>query len=234
MNEFTGFPAEALGFYKDIEKHNETAWFEAHRGEFMEHVIAPAQAFITSLGERLQVLRPGLQFDTNHTGRGSFKKIHTDRRFNKDRPPFKTYAQMILWEGPQKVRKENSCLLVHFDPDRVMLACGLKYFERGTLKQYRAEVSADKYGKALARTLKDVRGAGYSVGDLHYKRVPRGIDPEHPRGELLKYNAMYAHRSFSVPESSLHTANFVEFCAEHFAAMMPLHNWCVELLRRGA
>lgn len=232
MSEFQGFPAEALGFYQDIAENNDQAWFQAHRSEFMDHVIAPCQAFITAMGERLQGLRPKVQFDTNHNGRGSFKKIHTDRRFNPDRDPFKTYAQMIFWEGPLKVRKENACFLVHFDPDKVVLSAGLKYFERSTLKGYRESVLADGHGKRLAAAVRKVTKAGYSMGDLHYKGVPRGVDPDHKRAELLRHNALYAYRSFPLPDS-FHDAAFLDFCEEHFQAMLPVHDWCVKLLKRS-
>ena len=232
MSEFAGFPAEALGFYRDIAEHNDQAWFADHRAGFLEHVIAPCQTFITALGERLGQKRPQLKFSTDYNGRGSFKKIHTDRRFNPDRAPFKTYAQMIFWEGPLKVRKENVCFLVHFDPERVVLSSGLKYFERGTLKAYRESVLADGHGKRLAAVVRKVEKAGYSVADVHLKSVPRGVDPEHPRAELLRYNAIYAWRSFDVPDS-FHGPGFLDFCEEHFDAMLPMHDWCVKLLKRA-
>jgi uncharacterized protein (TIGR02453 family) len=232
MSEFAGFPAEALGFYQDIAEHNDQAWFKDHRSEFMDHVIGPCQAFITDLGARLQARRPKIQFDTNHNGRGSFKKIHTDRRFNPDRAPFKTYAQMIFWEGPLKVRKENVCFLVHFDPDKVVLSSGLKYFERDTMKGYRASVLADGHGKRLASVARKMEKGGYSLGDVHFKKVPRGVAPDHPRGGLLRHNALYAYRSFPLPET-FHTAGFLDFCEEHFEAMLPMHDWCVKLLKRS-
>ena len=30
---------------------------------------------------------------------------------------------------------------------------------------------------------------GYQLSGEHYKRVPRGYDPEHPHAELLRYNS---------------------------------------------
>ena len=233
MGDFQGFSPAALDFYRGIAAHNDTDWFAANRQVFMEEVIGPAQRFIEALGSDLMGLRPCIQYDVNHTGRGSFKKIHTDRRFNKDRPPFKTYAQMIFWEGPLKVRKENACCMVTFDPGRVVLSAGLKYFERGTLKRYRSDVAGDQHGAGLANIVREAQGAGYTVGGSHYKRVPRGTAPDHPRADLLRHNALFAERRFTPEEAGLHSAGFVDFCASHFAAMLPVHDWCVSLLHRG-
>ena len=74
--------------------------------------------------------------------------------------------------------------------------------------------------------------AGYSLGDVHYKTVPRGMDADHPRAELMRHNALYAYKSFPVPDS-FYTGEFVAFCEQHFDAMAPMHDWCVKLLKRA-
>ena len=90
MTAFQGFPRGALAFYDGISARNTRDWFEKHRDQFESDVVGPARAFIETIGPELQNLSAGVQFSPNHTGRGSFKKIHTDQRFQKGRDPFKT------------------------------------------------------------------------------------------------------------------------------------------------
>jgi uncharacterized protein (TIGR02453 family) len=233
MMAFTGFPVEALQFYADIAQHNDRAWFEAHRETYMTHVIEPAQAFINTLGEALQAVAPGVGYDPNHTGRGSFKKIHTDQRFQKGRDPFKTYAQMIFWKGPLPQKKANAVFGVTIKPDTIALFTGLKYFDGKGVKAYRAAAADPTRGKALGDIVKTLKAQGYGVGDVHYKRVPRGYDPEHPNAELLRHNAIYATHSGPVPDA-FHSAAFVDWCLDHFKAMAPIFEWSVALLERAA
>jgi uncharacterized protein (TIGR02453 family) len=230
MLDFTGFPEAALAFYDGISAHNNREWFQKRRTDYMSHVVEPAQAFIRTIGPELQLLSAGVQFDPNHTGRGSFKKIHTDQRFQKGRDPFKTYCQIFFWEGPHKTKKSNSAFMLHFDPEKVALAVGLKYFDgSNVLKGYRNAVIDKKRGSALASVVSELKSAGYELGDQHYKRIPRGYDPEHKNGDLLRYNAIYAYRSEPVP-NEFFGVDFLEYCMGHYRSMAPLHAWCVDLL----
>ena len=228
---FEGFPKASLRFYRSIARHNDRTWFEAHRADYDRHVVAPAAAFIEQLGPQLQALRPGVGFDPNHTGRGSFKRIHTDQRFVKDRPPYKTYAQMIFWEGPLKTKKANSCFKVHFDPDRVVVGAGLTYFDGpAVLKAYRNAVIDPARGGALADVVGALRSAGCTLGREHYKRVPRGYDPEHAHADLLRHDALYASFATEPVPPEFHAPDLVDWCMAQFELMAALHAWCVDLL----
>ena len=231
---FSGFPPETFEFYAALAQAQDKAWFEAHRADYMAHVIEPAQAFIEALGDRLQTERSAVGYSPNHTGRGSFKKIHTDQRFNKGRDPFKTYAQMIFWEGPLKTKKENSCFIVTLAPGKVSLGAGLKYMESATLKEYRRQAGDERRGGQLRAAVEGARSAGCHVGDAHYKRVPRGFDPAHVNADLLRHNALYAWAEAAPPPDVVHGPGFVDWCVDGFEAMNPVHDWCVDVLQAVA
>lgn len=227
--QFRGFPKAARTFYRNVARHQDRDWFDRHRDDYMSQVIEPAQSFIDTLGEHLAANHPGIGFDPNHTGRGSFKKIHTDQRFQRNRPPFKTYAEMIFWEGPLKTRKANSVFSVRFDPDALMLSAGLKYFEGKFVHHYRKEAASADRGAALASAIQTAMDAGYEMGGEHYKRLPAGIEDDHPNGRWLRHNAIYAHRSTPIPKE-FHGPAFVDYCMDAFEALDPLHRWCVDAL----
>ncbi|MCA9546734.1 MAG: DUF2461 domain-containing protein [Myxococcales bacterium] len=227
---FEGFPTAALDFYAGVAAHNDPVWFEAHREAYDGAVVAPSQAFIEALGQRLQALRPEVGYSPNHTGRGSFKKIHTDRRFNPDRPPFKTYAQMIFWEGPLAQKKANSVFKVHFEPGKVVVGAGLWYFDGKLLKAYRAAVADDATGAPLQALVDALAAKGYAIGHSHYQRVPRGYAADHPRAGLLKHDGLFARFTASPPPAAFHRADFVDWALDHCEALAPLHGWCVDFL----
>jgi uncharacterized protein (TIGR02453 family) len=227
---FTGFPDATLRFYADVAQNNTREWYADHRERYVTDVIAPAQAFIEALGARLREWRPEIGYDVDPNGKGSFKKLHTDQRF-RDRPPLKTYAQIIFWEGPLPARKANSTFMVTFAPGRVALGAGLMYFEADTLRAYREAVAHETTGLRLADAVAAAEQGGYVVEGRHYKTVPRGYPADHPRGELLKFNAISASRDEPVP-AEFGTAAFVDWCLERFEPVRPLHDWCVDLLGR--
>lgn len=232
MSAFSGFPPQALQFYADVARTQSREWFDAHRDAYMTHVIEPAQAFITALGAALQPIAPGTQYDPNHTGRGSFKKIHTDQRFQKGRDPFKAYAQIFFWKGPVKQKKANAVFMVTFNPEAVTLAAGVKYFDGKLVKAYRNAAADPVHGAALADIVGGLRARGYAIQGQHYKNVPRGFDSAHPNADLLRHNAMYSTHKIDIP-AAFHTAGFVDWCLGHFEAMAPLFGWSVDFLERA-
>lgn len=230
---FRGFPEDALGFYADIARHNDRAWFEGQRERFMSQVVEPARAFILTLGPQLAQLSPGTGFDPDHNGRGSFKKIHTDQRFQQGREPFKTQAQLIFWNGPLAQKKANPVYFVQFEPGEVMLAAGLKYFDGKLVKAYRDAVADPTEGSALAEAVRRVEGLGYTLAGEHYQNVPKGFPADHPHARLLKHDAVYAVHRGPVP-TELHGPEFVAWCMAHFTRMEPLFAWTVAFLNRVA
>ncbi len=227
---FAGFPDAALAFYADVARNNTREWYQDNRDRFLRDVVEPSQAFIEALGARLQQWRPELDYDVDPNGRGSFKKIHTDVRF-RDRPPLKTYAQIMFWEGPLSVRKANSTFTVTFAPGRVALGAGLRYLERDELRAYREAVANEVTGLRLAAAVDEAEKGGFTLEGRHYKRGPRGYPVDHPRAELLKFNAIWASLDEDVPPE-FGTADFVDHCLEKLAPTRALHAWCVDLLDR--
>jgi uncharacterized protein (TIGR02453 family) len=229
---FEGFAPDTLAFYADITAHNDRAWFESQRDRFAQSVLAPSKAFITTLGPRLAQLSPHTGFDPDHNGRGSFKKIHTDQRFQQGREPFKTSAQFIFWNGPLPQKKANAVYFVQIGPHEVVLAAGLKYFEGKLVKAFRDVVVHPVEGPRLAAAVQAVEAAGYTLEGTHYQNVPKGFPADHPNARLLKHDAIYASLHAPVPPA-LFTPGFVDWCLGHFAQMAPLFDWSVSFLHKA-
>jgi uncharacterized protein (TIGR02453 family) len=227
---FGGFSKRTLTFLKGLKLHNDKQWFEEHRGDYERHFVAPAQAFVMAMGPRLEELAPGIGFDPNHTGRGSVKKIFTDQRFARDRPPFKTWLDVIFWQGPLKAKKDNAVFFFRLLPDLLVLGAGIKGFTPEVLRAYREAVVDNRRGGALQRILDKLLACDdYHLGGVSYKNVPHGFKPQHPRADLLKHGGLHVWFETKMPDETFSDA-LLDYAYVHYQRLAPLHRWCVRLL----
>ena len=88
MNRQTGdegdidysFTDGTLKFFKGLDRNNSKAWFEKHREEYDTHVLDPARAFVTDMGERLLELSPNIIAEPK-VNRSLFR-LNRDTRFS--------------------------------------------------------------------------------------------------------------------------------------------------------
>ncbi|MDP3939869.1 MAG: DUF2461 domain-containing protein [Deltaproteobacteria bacterium] len=226
---FSGFPKEALQFFKAIKKNNNRKWFEAHKKEYEANVLAPAEAFVSMLGPRLRSLSRDIRFDPRTSGTGSVKRIYRDTRFSKHKTPYKTYLGILFWQGNRKAKKENPGFLFHLDADGGRLFAGLYGFPPDYLKAYRESVDDSRRGKELARVLESIaKKPGYTTGEPSYKRVPQGYAADHPRAELLRHGNLYA-LSPRIPASTVSSPKLLDACFMHCKVMAPLVGWMAKV-----
>lgn len=231
LSGFSGFPRAAVSFLEDLAQNNDKAWFEKHRGVFEEKVLAPARSFVLEMGWRLKELSPEIIADPR-VNRSLFR-LNRDTRFSRDKTPYKTHLALWFWEGPGK-RMECSGYYFHLEPPELMLGVGLYCFPEPMLKEYRRSVVHPRHGPALARAIRQVSRKGpSSLGGRHYKRTPRGFDPQDPNASLLLHNGLYAAVWSAIPPE-LYSSALVDYCFERFKDMSPLHHWLLALTRRVA
>jgi uncharacterized protein (TIGR02453 family) len=231
MASFPGFPKECATFWVELARHNDKTWFQRNRTAYERFVLGPSRRFVAAMGERLQTISP--RISAVPAVNGSLFRIHRDTRFSPDKRPFKTHMGIYFWEGDGK-RWECSGYYFHLEPPELMLAVGIYVFPKDLLTAYRSAVVNDKRGRQLARIIRRVTAsAGYSVGGEHYKRVPRGYDPEHQRANLLRYKGLHAVSRAEIPEE-LHTPAILDYCFEKWRDMSPLHAWLVKLTQTAA
>lgn len=225
---FQGFTPQTVKFFNELRQHNNRAWFQERKPLYDREVLAPSRAFVAAMGERLQKIAPLVSAEPKVNQ--SLFRIYRDVRFSQDKSPYKTHLGVWFWEGPGP-RMECSGFYFHLDPPKVMLAVGMHCLPKFLLPPFRQAVADDNLGARLERAVAKVRRAGYEVGGLKYKRVPRGFDPEHPRQELLRYDSLWAAWEVDIPPE-LYTAELPAWCLPHFKAMLPLHQWLLELTVR--
>ena len=91
MSQPSPFSQELFDFFRDLRDNNRKEWFEANRERYEAHVLEPSKVFVLAFRSRLREVSPHFQAEPTVRG-GSLFRIHTNRRFNPDRPPYKTHA----------------------------------------------------------------------------------------------------------------------------------------------
>ncbi|WP_033252511.1 DUF2461 domain-containing protein [Kitasatospora phosalacinea] len=201
MNDFRGWPAEALEFYEHLEADNSKTFWAAHRAVYDEAVRAPMEALLARLEPEFG---PGKVFRPNR-----------DVRFSADKSPYKTHVGGYLESGGY----------VQLSADG--LACGLGYYHLASdqLARYRAAVAEDVPGAELERVVAAVRAAGPQVvGRDSLKTAPRGVAKDHPRIELLRHKGLIAWQEWE-PAAWLGTAQAYGRITGFLHAAAPLHEW---------
>ncbi len=227
MSDFPGFPRQAIEFFRQIAENNNREWFAEHKAEFTQHVQDPAQDFVVALGTRLQTISQGIRFDTALNGSGSIMRIYRDIRFSKDKSPYKTWQGLRFWEG--KTRKQlASGIFFGFDAEGGGIHVGQHTFDKDFLARFREAVDQEATGRELQKTVDGLGAAGVTINGEQLKRVPRGYDPDHARGDLLKYKALYAS-SEGLTVEQLCSPQLVDICMDHVTRMAPLHHWLVKI-----
>ena len=220
---FTGFSKQSLTFLDKLARNNERDWFHANRDMYEAELLGPAKDFVVAMGDRLFSLSPDINAEPRVNG--SIRRIARDIRFSPNKKPYKEYFDFFFrYAGASK---EGPGYFLRVTPKKMWVGGGAYVFDKAVLPKYRDAVAADKSGAALEAAVKKLRKAGIEVGGEHYKRVPRGYDAEHPRGELLRHAGLYGMLEFKIPKEYFSPA-FATFCTKHFKKIAPLNEWIVD------
>lgn len=203
---FTGFPAAALDFYDDLEIDNSKSFWDANKPVYTDSVLAPMKALVAELEAEF--------------GRAKIFRPYRDVRFSGDKTPYKTHQGAFL------PRAEETGYYIEVSARGVRLGAGFYHASPDRLAGYREAVAADGSGRQLSAIVNKLRSAGFDIGGDRLKTRPRGIDPGHPRLELLRHRSLVAGRLLGF-DPVIHSAELVEVVRADFRALSPLVDWVV-------
>ena len=216
---FAGFDERLPAWLRRLERHNDKAWFEAHRDEYQALYLEPAQAFVAAVGA---LLPKGYRAEPKING--SIMRIHRDVRFSKDKSPYKPVLHLIFARGSGPARREPA-FYFYLSGRSAGVAAGLFGFDDRQLARYREAVSNGRRAATLRRAIEKVRKAGpYELGSPSLKRVPRGFDPDDPNADLLRHKGLSLRFEFPSTDP-LFTGGAAAFAAVRFAELRPLPDW---------
>jgi len=185
---FTGFSKKGHAFFKELSKRQDRDWFKAHKSDYETLWVEPIKALLEGLLPAVGKAYKGLPIKEPKIFR-----IQRDVRFAKDKSPYKTnIAAMIgLDTGPGDEEFGGAAAIyMHFGLEDIA-AAGHWMLPGPDLEKFRKLIIDEEDGAELAKRVKKLQARGFEVASFEaLKRVPKGFDPEHPRGELLKLKGL--------------------------------------------
>lgn len=190
------FTTQTLSFLRRLRRHNDRAWFQAHRDEYETHVRAPMLGFIEHMHRELPSLAPDLQASPKI----SLYRIHRDTRFSANKAPYKSHVAAIF---PHRILPKHvgAGLYLEVSPDRVLIGGGVYAPDTQPLSWIRNRLDADlDTFRAIVESASFRRTFGTLDGE-RLLRVPRGFPADHPGAEYLRLKQFLAG-STRPPESA--------------------------------
>lgn len=232
------FTPATFKFLRNLARHNERPWFEAHRAEYEEHVKAASLRLIGDMAGPLRAISRQLVADARPVG-GSLFRIYRDTRFSKNKAPYKTHIGISFFHAATQRtarglagnaalgRLDAPVLYLHVEPGACFTGGGIWHPQAPTLKRLR-EFMIDN--PRSWQKLKSARAFKryFELSGESLARPPRGFPADHPLLEDLKRTDIVA--SAELTEREVGGTALVGALTARFRAMRPLLEWlCMAL-----
>lgn len=224
LGRFEGFADERLSFFRALTKHQDRTWFVAHKLEYEEGWQKPMVALLGEAREKLDKVYRHCEL-----AEPKVMRIYRDVRFSKDKSPYKTWiGGAVSVASTSKMHEAPAALYLHVGLENGRSTCfgaaGVYGMMPDVLARYRKALLDEKRGREVAGVVAKLRKKGLRVGAMEtMKKVPRGIDPEHPRADLLMKKGLIV--SFEAPLAKITKRALVDWAVEHARAAVPLVEW---------
>lgn len=226
--EFRGFSKQTLPFLASIKQNNNKEWFGAHKHEYEELILNPSRAFVTEMGEHLQALEPSINAIPK-VNKSLYRIYRDSRRPNAIAMPIKERIGIIFWQGEGK-RMQSSSFYLHFSPDELYVAAGVRWFEKPMLDAFRGIIKNDDKRTQLAKILEDIKAKdkGYTHLEKGYKRYPKGFSADMEHSDLSLYKGMATYKMLD-PHIIEDGDKLIAVLYEVYEDMLPLQQFMYEV-----
>ena len=199
------WPAEALGFLRELEDNNDTVWFRANRARYDEFLLGPAR----KLAEQLSGL-----------GEPRFFRPYNNLRFRPG-PPLKEHLGVAIVPGGV------GAFYFELSLDGLLVAAGMHRPASDQLERFRAAIDDERRAKSFETAIRTASAAGLETPPPALKRAPKGYSPEHPRIDRLRLKQLTVHHRHDL-EPWLHKPACDERIHNELEAGQPLVEWLGE------
>jgi len=222
------FSTATLTFLSALKRHNDRAWFEAHRAEYEAQVKQPMRELIEEMDVRLTRFAPEIIGEPKR----SMFRIYRDIRLSPDKSPYKTHASCWFYhrDGSRAVGREadsqgaGAGFYFQIAPGDSFVGGGMWMPPRGALLKLREAIAEDpkRIGK-IATDRRLVRRFGGMSEEAVLRRVPRGFAPDHPAARWLKFQSFVMGRGLT--DAQAVSARLPALLESDFRLMLPLVRW---------
>jgi len=207
--------SSTLKFLKELQKHNDRTWFEAHRKAYedaKENILEFTAEMIKAIARFDKPI--GMLEAKNCTFR-----INRDVRFSKNKDPYKNnMASYFNKDGKKGI---GAGYYMHIEPGKSFAAGGIWAPEAPVLAGIRQEIDYNftEWQKIVtARSFTKTFTDGISGETL--TRPPKGYGEDNPAIDFIKMKSFIVRRPFT--DAEVQDPGFVKNAARIFAEMKPL------------
>jgi len=213
-SKFRGFSPVGVKFLRDLKKHNNRDWFEAHRETYLAEVKQPMEQLAALVSAELTRFAPRYATEPKR----ALYRIHRDTRFSPDKTPYKTHAAALFYRSDLG-KNESAAFYFHISPDEVGVGGGVYMPTPDHLRAIRVHLldHHERFRKIIAApALKRVFGG---VQGEALSRPPKGFPCDHPAIDLIRMKQFLLWRELD-PKVALGPMLFVEVMTA-FEVMAP-------------
>lgn len=209
-----------LKFLKDLAKHNDRDWFNAHKQSYLD-----AQQNMSDFIDRLIVEMNKHDELDNVSGKKSLYRIYNDVRFSKDKSPYNVRFAFSL---SRSTKLKRGGYYVHIRPGGSYLSCGFFGPNPADLNRIRQDIDInyDQWNKILRS--KSIASNFEPLAGDKVLTAPRGFDIKHPGIDLLRHKQFILRHYFS--DAEVTSSDFLKKVNKTFKAVRPYFDHMSELL----
>jgi uncharacterized protein (TIGR02453 family) len=222
---FAGFADPSMRFFRELDAHQDRAWFLEHKSEYEDQWARPLAALLAQVSPAVARFYKGLALREPKVFR-----LQRDVRFSLDKSPYKTHVSGLLaLRGGSEGVDAPAALYVQLGAES-FVGAGVYFMPPPLLKAWRETLLDARRGAALARLVDDLVARGFTttaMGSL--KTAPRGVDPGHPRIALLKQKGL-ALGFPAIPKGLVAKPAFADWLVERAGEAAPVVSKLARLL----
>jgi uncharacterized protein (TIGR02453 family) len=211
------FTDHTFRFLRALARHNERAWFHAHKADYEARVRDPYLRLIADLAPVLLEVTPHFRADPKPVG-GSLFRIQRDTRFANDKTPYKTHAGARFFHARGR-EVEAPSFYLHIAPGHCFIGAGLWHPEAPTLRRLRQFIH-DNPAAWTQATRSPAFRRRYALGGESLVRVPHGYPADHPLIDDLKRKSFVAMAP--IDDAVVTGPRLRRNVGEHFRRLAPL------------
>lgn len=199
-----GIPVDAVEFFAELEPNNDRAWWTANQDRWKRVVRDPLRRLCDELSDEF--------------GDATIFRPYRDVRFSANKAPYKTH------QGAVVLTSDGVGFYVQISALGLLTGGGWYRSRPEQVAAYREAVLDDDSGTQLAGVAAVLEGADVPLVGEQLTTAPRGIDPGHPRIQLLRHRTLLASVEHGIP-NWLESDEATERIAEQWRTYRPLMAW---------
>jgi uncharacterized protein (TIGR02453 family) len=218
--QFQGFSRKMFTFLRDLGRNNDKAWFEAHRADYEQHVLAPLRDLVNDMADSM--LGIDLSFEVAPAVGKTISRIYRDTRFSQDKSPFRDCMWITFKRSAKDWARYVPGYFLEINPTWYRYGLGFYDAAPDLMARFRQQIDEDP--KTFLKTIawfdkQDV----FTLEGERYKR-PLGQDKPEPIRTWYGYKSFYLTCNRKIGDAILSPA-FADQLMEHFGLAAPLYHY---------